>query len=127
MFDFMADQAPDEDFTVEADPALTADAPTLEGGEAEGGERPAWLQAHMSEYQKQRQDVYDRTLQLLRRGNSFTRSFGDHREKKPPKPKPDSSEPRPVSAAPGETRSTGYNPSSSSTAPAEPGTPAAST
>ncbi len=81
MFDFMADRAPDEDFTVEADPALEADTPTHETDGAEGGERPAWLQAHMSEYQKQRQNVYDRTLQLLRRGNSFTRSFDDHREK----------------------------------------------
>ena len=35
----------------------------------------------MSEYQKQRQDVYDRTMRLLRRGNPFARSFGDHREK----------------------------------------------
>ena len=81
MFDFMADRAPDEDFTVEADPALTADAPTLAAGEADGGERPAWLQAHMSEYQKQRQDVYDRTLRMLARGNPFTQSFDDHREK----------------------------------------------
>ncbi len=81
MFDFMADRAPDEDFTVEADPALEADTPALEADEAEGGERPAWLQAHMSEYQKQRQNVYDRTLRLLRRGNSFTESFDDHREK----------------------------------------------
>ena len=81
MFDFMADRAPDEDFTVEADPTLEADAPALEADEAEGGERPAWLEAHMSEYQKQRQDVYDRTLRLLARGNPFTESFDDHREK----------------------------------------------
>ncbi len=81
MFDFMADRAPDEDFTVEADPTLETDAPTHEAGEAEGGERPAWLQAHMSEYQKQRQNVYDRTLRLLARGNPFTRSFDEHREK----------------------------------------------
>ncbi len=85
MFDFMADRAPDEDFTVEADPTLETDAPAGErtpaADGAEGGERPAWLQAHMSEYQKQRQDVYDRTLRLLARGNPFTESFGDHREK----------------------------------------------
>ena len=112
MFDFMADRAPDEDFTVEADPTLEADTPALDGDGAEGGERPAWLQAHMSEYQKQRQNVYDRTLRLLRRG------------KKPPKPKPDSSEPKPVSAAPGATSSTGCRACSSSTAPAEPDTPA---
>ena len=81
MFDFMTDRAPGEDLTVEADPALEADAPSPEADGAEAGERPARLEAHMSEYQKQRQNVYDRAVQMLHRGNPITRSFDDHREK----------------------------------------------
>ena len=81
MFDFMTDRAPGEDLTVEADPALEADAPSPEAGGTEAGERPAWLEARMSEYQKQRQNVYDRAVRMLHRGNPITRSFDDHREK----------------------------------------------
>ena len=77
MFDFMNDQAPDEGFTVEADPALEAEAPADEGA----GERPAWLEAHMSSYQKHRQNVYDRTKRLVDRANPFTQSFDSHRWK----------------------------------------------
>ena len=77
MFDFMNDRAPDEDFTVEVDPALEAEAPADE----DGGERPAWLEAHMSGYQKQRQNVYDRTERLLAGGGFLSGNFDDHRWK----------------------------------------------
>ena len=75
MFDFMNDRAPDEGFTVEVDPALESDAPE------DAGERPAWLVAHMSGYQKQRQNVYDRTKRLLATGGFLTGSFDEHRWK----------------------------------------------
>ena len=77
MFDFMTDRGPDEGFTVEADPALEAEAPADEGG----GERPAWLEAHMSGYQKQRQNVYDRTERLLANGGFLSGNFDEHRWK----------------------------------------------
>ena len=85
MFDFMNDQAPDEGLTVELDPALEADdAPSETDADlsaADAGERPAWLEAHMSGYQKQRQNVYDRTKRLIDRANPFTDSFDGHRWK----------------------------------------------
>ena len=78
MFDFMNDQAPDEGFTVETDPALEVEA---DPADEDGGERPAWLEAHMSGYQKQRQNVYDRTKQLLAGGGFLSGGFDDHRWK----------------------------------------------
>ena len=74
MFDFMNDRAPDEGFTVEVDAAP-------EAGNGEAGERPAWLEAHMSGYQKQRQNVYDRTKRLLASGGFLTGGFDEHRWK----------------------------------------------
>ena len=82
MFDFMNDQAPDEGLTVELDTALEADAAPSPGADsAEDGERPAWLEAHMSGYQKQRQNVYDRTERLLAGGGPFSGGFDGHRWK----------------------------------------------
>ena len=78
----MNDQAPDEGLTVELDTALEADAAPSPGADsAEDGERPAWLEAHMSGYQKQRQNVYDRTKHLLASGGPFSGGFDGHRWK----------------------------------------------